>query len=190
MIHSLYYVDNMSNNIEPQSNMNSMLIENASNSKYLWHLRLCYITQNRIMKLERMGILSNLEFAFDPTCEACLQGKMTRSPFIGQMARSNDILKIIHSDVCGPNSEMARGGFYYFINVIDDLSRYGHLFLMKNKSESFKKFKEFKAQVENQTGKSIKTLQSDRGGEYLSTEFIEFLKEHGIVSQLMPPGTP
>ena len=45
-------------------------------------------------------------------------------------------------------------------------------------------------QVENQTGKSIKTLRSDRGGEYLSTEFIEFLKEHGIVSQLTPPGTP
>ena len=48
--------------------------------------------------------------------------------------------------------------FYYFIIFIDDLSRYGHLFLMKNKIESFEKFKEFKARVENQTGKSIKTL--------------------------------
>ena len=37
---------------------------------------------------------------------------------------------------------------------------------------------------------SIKTLQSDRGGEYLSTEFTKFVREHGIVSQLMPPGTP
>ena len=51
-------------------------------------------------------------------------------------------------------------------------------------------FKDFKAQVENQTGKSFKTLKSDRGGEYLSTEFIEFLKEYGIVSQLTPLGTP
>ena len=61
---------------------------------------------------------------------------------------------------------------------------------MKNKSESFKKFKEFKAKVENQTRKSIKTLRSNRGGEYLSTEFIEFFKEHGNVSQLTPPRTP
>ena len=61
---------------------------------------------------------------------------------------------------------------------------------MKHKSESFEKFKEFKAQAENQTGKSIKTLRLDRGGEYLSTEFIHFLKEHGIASQLTPPGTP
>ena len=84
---------------------------------------------------------------------------------------------------------MSRGGFYYFITFIDDLSRYGHLFLMKNKSESFEIFKEFKAQLENQTGKSIKTLRSYRRGEYLSTEFIEFLKEHGITSQLTPPET-
>ena len=87
------------------------------------------------------------------------------------------MLEIIHSDVCGPFREMARGAFFYFITFIDDLSRYGYLFLMKNKSESFEKFKEFKAKVENQTGKSIKTLRSDRGGE-----FIEFIKEHGIVS--------
>ena len=59
--------------------------------------------------------------------------------------RSNDILEIIHSDVCESFSEMVRGGFYYFITFIDDLSRYWHLFLMKNKSESFKKFNKFKA---------------------------------------------
>ena len=106
------------------------------------------------------------------------------------MERAKDVLEIIHTDVCGPFSEMARGGFYYFITFIDDLSRYRHLFLMNNKSESFERFKEFKAQVENQTGKSIKTLRSYRGGEYLSIKFIEFLKEHGITSQLTPLGTP
>ncbi len=53
-----------------------------------------------------------------------------------------------------------------------------------------KKFKEFKSKVENQMGKSIKTLRSDRGGEYLSTEFDEYLKEYGIISQLTPPGMP
>ena len=61
-------------------------------------------------------------------CEACLQGKMTRSPFIGQMERAKDVLEIIHNDVCEPFSEMARGGFYYFITFIADLSRYRHLF--------------------------------------------------------------
>ena len=33
-------------------------------------------------------------------------------------------------------------------------------------------------------------LRSDRGGEYLSIEFLDYLKECRIVSQLMPPRTP
>ena len=85
---------------------------------------------------------------------------------------------------------MARGGFYYFITFTDDFSRYRYVYLLKNKSESFDKFKEYKAEVEKQIGGSIKTLRSDRGGEYLSQEFKSFLKECGIVSQLTPPGTP
>ena len=88
-----------------------------------------------------MGILRNLETISNSTCEACLQGKMTRSPFVGQIKRAKDVLEIIYSDVCGPFSEMAKGGFYYFITFIDDLSRYGHLFLIKNKSEYFEMFK-------------------------------------------------
>jgi hypothetical protein len=52
---------------------------------------------------------------------------------------------------------------------------------MKHKSESFKKFKEFKNKVQNQLGRTIKFLRSDRGGEYLSLEFSDHLKQCGIV---------
>jgi hypothetical protein len=61
---------------------------------------------------------------------------------------------------------------------------------MKHKSETFEKFKEFQYEVENQRGKKIKALRSDRGGEYLSHEFSNHLKSCGIVPQLTPPGTP
>ncbi|KAG8497176.1 hypothetical protein CXB51_008417 [Gossypium anomalum] len=62
--------------------------------------------------------------------------------------------------------------------------------MMCHKSEALEKFKEFKNEVQSQLGKTIKTLRSDRGGEYLSLEFDDLLKECGIVSQLTPPGTP
>ena len=61
---------------------------------------------------------------------------------------------------------------------------------MNQKGDSFEKFKEFKAQIENRTGKSIKTLQLDRGDEYLSTKFVQFLKEHCIAFQITSPGMP
>ena len=85
--------------------------------------------------------------------------------------KASDLLELIHTDVCGPRSSIARGGFQYFITFTDDLSRYGYVYLMKNKSETFEKFKEFQSEVENQCGKKIKVLRSDCGGEYLSHEF-------------------
>ncbi|GJV60188.1 retrotransposon protein, putative, ty1-copia subclass [Tanacetum coccineum] len=45
-------------------------------------------------------------------------------------------------------------------------------------------------EVENQLGKKIKAIRSDRGGEYLSHEFVNHMKSCGIVSQLNPPYTP
>ena len=61
---------------------------------------------------------------------------------------------------------------------------------MKQKSETFEKFKEFQKEVENHRNKRIKFLRSDRGVEYLSDEFSAHLRECGIVPQLTPPGTP
>ncbi|KAL0405845.1 UNVERIFIED_CONTAM: hypothetical protein Slati_3898400 [Sesamum latifolium] len=59
-----------------------------------------------------------------------------------------------------------------------------------DKSEAFGRFKEYRLDIENQTNRKIKALWSDRDGEYLSGEFIDYLKENGILSQWTPPGTP
>jgi transposase InsO family protein len=115
---------------------------------------------------------------------------MTKAHFTGINERANDLLVLVHSDVCGPFSSVARGGFQYFITFTDDFSRYGYIYLMRHKSEAFEKFKEFQNEVQNQLGKTIKALRLDRGGEYLSQEFGDHLKQFGIVSQLTPPGTP
>ena len=84
----------------------------------------------------------------------------------------------------------ARGGFVYFITFIDHDSRYGYLYLMRYKSEAFEKFKEFRNEVEKQLGRSIKSLRSYRGGEYLSQAFLDYLRDNGILSQWTPPYTP
>ena len=93
---------------------------------------------------------------------------MTKLPFKGKGERADRLLNLIHTDVCGPMSVHARGGFFYFITFIDDYSRYGYLYLIRNKSEAFERFKEFRNEVAKQLGRSIKSLRSYQGGEYLS----------------------
>ena len=73
---------------------------------------------------------------------------MTKAPFVGQSDRATDLLGLVHTDVCGPMSSTARGGFQYFITFTDDLSRYRDIYLMRNKSESFENFKEFQNEVQ------------------------------------------
>ena len=61
---------------------------------------------------------------------------------------------------------------------------------MRQKSETFDKFREYKAEAEKQLGVHIKQLRSDRSDEYLCGEFKFYLTQEGIVSQLSAPGTP
>ncbi|WJX51342.1 hypothetical protein P8452_37547 [Trifolium repens] len=175
----------------PIYNINTKRLKpNELNPSYLWHCRLGHINEKRISKLHKDGFLESFDYESYDTCRSCLIGKMTKAPFTGKGERANDLLALIHTDVCGPLNIPARGGFSYFITFTDDFSRYGYVYLMKHKSESFEKFKEFKNEVQNQLGKNIKILRSDRGGEYLSQEFNDHLRECGILSQLTPPGMP
>ncbi|KAK1648726.1 hypothetical protein QYE76_066531 [Lolium multiflorum] len=171
-------------------NIDAKRIKLNDNSTYMWHCRLGHIGVKRMKKLHADGLLESLDFQSLDRCEACLMGKMTKTPFSGIMERATDLLEIIHTDVCGPMSVASRGGYRYVLTFTDDLSRYGYIYFMKHKSETFEKFKEFQSEVENQRNKKIKFLRSDRGGEYLSYEFGMHLKKCGILSQLTPPGTP
>ncbi|GJV88201.1 retrovirus-related pol polyprotein from transposon TNT 1-94 [Tanacetum coccineum] len=125
------------------------------------------------------------------TCEACVKGKHHRVSFPKQSKwRSSEKLELIHSNLCGPITPPSNGQKRYLISFIDDFSRKTWIYFVVEKLEAFHIFKEFKARVEKQSGSFIKCLRTDRGGEYNSTEFKEFCKEHGIKRQLTTAYTP
>ena len=116
---------------------------NNDSATYLWQSRLTHIGVKLMKKLHANGLLESLDYESLDACEPCLMGKMTKTPFSITMERVTDLLEIIHTDVCGPMSVDARGGYRYFLTFTDDSSRYGYIYLMKHKSDTFEKFKEF-----------------------------------------------
>jgi hypothetical protein len=68
---------------------------------------------------------------------------MTKVLVTGQSERTSDLLELVHTDLCGPMSYADRGDFWYFVTFTNDFSIYGYIYLMRHKSESFEKFKEF-----------------------------------------------
>ena len=131
-------------------------VDNYS-ATYLWHCRLGHIGVKRMKELHKDGFSESLD-----ACEPWLMGKMTKTPFSGTMERATDLLEIIHTDVCSPMSVEARGGYRHFLTFTDDLSRYGYIYLMKHKSETFEKFKKFQSEFENHRNKKINFLRSDQ----------------------------
>nr|GEV38771.1 retrotransposon protein, putative, Ty1-copia subclass [Tanacetum cinerariifolium] len=120
---------------------------------------------------------------------SCMFGKMARKPYTHQVERAKDLLGLIYTDVCGPFTIMSRQGASCFVTFTDDFNRYSYIYLLKHKHEVFETFKVFQKEVENQLGKTIKLLCSDRGGEYMSQEFLDHLKDHGIIAHRTPPYT-
>ena len=96
------------------------------------------MNKKRISKLHKDGYLDSFDYESFETCESCLLGKMTKTPFSKKGKRASDLLGLIHTDVCGPMSIHARDDFSYFITFIDGHSRYGYVYLMKHKSGTFK----------------------------------------------------
>ena len=121
---------------------------------------------NWIQRLVNEGPISFLEVELKPQCESCSEGKITKRPFASKGNRAEGLLELVHSDFCGQMSVKARGGYEYYVTFIHDYSRYWYVYLMHHKSETFDKFKEFRAEVEKQLGVPIKSLRSDRGREY------------------------
>ena len=66
---------------------------NNDSATYLWHFCLGYISVKRMKKLHKDGLLESLGYESFDTCEPCLMGKMTKTPFYGTMERANDLLE-------------------------------------------------------------------------------------------------
>ena len=102
-------------------------------------------------------------------------GKYTKTAFPSSDSRSEGVLQLIHLDLCGPMYFVTLTGYEYYVTFIDDFSRKTWIYFLRSK-EVLLRFQEFKALVENKTGKKIKVLRLDNGVEYTSDSFDEFCR--------------
>ena len=83
-------------------------------------------------------------------------------------------LELVHGDLYGPITPATNGGRRYFLLLVDDYSRYMWLQLLTSKDEAAMAIKKFKARVEEESGKKLRVLRTDRGDEFTSVEFAAY----------------
>ena len=105
----------------------------------------------------------------------CILGKHPEHKFEkASHERTFAPLELIHSDVAGPFPHISMIQAKYALTFTDDFSRYCWVYFLIHNSEVFGLFKVFKDLVENQSGRKIKVLRSDNGGEYVKSDFIQY----------------
>ena len=161
----------------------------------VWHHRYGHLNVTSLRKLANEQLVKGLsrsdasdEMAL---CESCFQGKIHQSTFpTSEVKRAEAPLEFIRSDVCGKINSKSLSGAEYFLNFVDDKTRYIWIYILKCKNQVFQYFQEWKVMVERSTGHRIISLCTDNGGEYTSLEFQSYLKREGIKYELTVPRSP
>ena len=162
-------------------------------NNWLWHLRYGHLNFRGLKLLVQKRMVTGMPLIECPDrpCEGCLVGKQHRESFpVGKARRAKQLLELVHTDICGPIEVESVGQKRYMLIFVDDFTRKTWVYFLREKSEAFAKFKEFKVYVEKHSGFNLKTLRSDRGGEFTSNEFDKFCKIHGVKRQLTASYTP
>ncbi|SCZ99308.1 BZ3500_MvSof-1268-A1-R1_Chr7-2g09478 [Microbotryum saponariae] len=148
-----------------------------------------------LKKLAASGQVEGLDWPYsdfecdDFTCNACLASKAHRLPFPSSSSHAAEPLALVHSDVLSFPEE-SLGHKRYLVTFIDDFSRKTWVYPIGHKSEVLQTFKDWLLEIENATGRRVKTLRSDNGGEYVSTAFNGYCVARGIRRELTIPYTP
>ena len=153
-----------------------------------WHKILGHCNLDDVLKLENivdgMRIIGKTKLDRD----TCILGKMTQYRNRAADERASAPLELIHSDLAGPISPVARDGFKYAMSFIDDYSGAIFVYFLQKKSDSVSATERFLADVASYG--NIKRLRSDNGSKYISNEYQSLLIRHRIKHERSAPYSP
>nr|GEU65218.1 Pol polyprotein [Tanacetum cinerariifolium] len=156
---------------------------------FLWHSRLGRVNFCSLQRMINFGMLPKCSKDKISKCEIFVESKFT-SHSHKSIEKSNEILGLIHNDLCDFKATPLKGGKNYYITLLMIASKFYYVYLINTKDEALNMLKTYKAEVENQLDKKIKILRSDSGGEYKSNDLSEFCFTFGIVHHTTAPCTP
>ena len=109
----------------------------------IWHRRYGHLGARNLERIVKEQLVDG--FDYEPKkessfCEPCVDGKRSRWPFPKTGGeRSDELLGVVHSDVCRKTEAKSLSGTEYFVTFIDDKSSFVWVYPLKHKSEVFEK---------------------------------------------------
>lgn len=133
------------------SNVNNCLVARMDD-RWLWHKICCHVNFDNLIKIIKSSVVRGLPqlVKLDSViCKDCKIGKMTSISFKRKNGLLENVLDLVHTNLCGPMRTMSYYGDRYFMIL-------KWVTFFTEKSEAFNKFKSFKALFEKETSKNLK----------------------------------
>ncbi|KAI9195124.1 hypothetical protein LWI28_011959 [Acer negundo] len=163
----------------------------------LWHERLGHMNFRDLRILDKFNAVRcfpKLGKKVKGVCGPCQQGKQTKSIHKkGKYLSTNEPLELLHMDLMGPMQTESLGGKRYIFVCVDDFSWFTWTYFLREKSETFDKFKMLCNKIQNEMNssiKNIKRIRSDHGREFENVSFETYCDSIGISHEFLAPKTP
>nr|GEW41553.1 putative retrotransposon Ty1-copia subclass protein [Tanacetum cinerariifolium] len=141
----------------------------------LWHCRFRHLNKQRIEKLQHDGILKSIEDEFFDKFVSCM--------FVDLMKAGNTVV------IRNAKIDMFKGSIRLAVDKWGRIKLTEPTSYIVKEDNNLSLVEVFQREVQNQLEKTIKALCSDRGEKCMSQEFLDHLKEHGIIFQRTPSYT-
>jgi hypothetical protein len=146
----------------------------GSESAWLWHARFGHLNFPGLRKLtceEMVRELPEVE-QVDQVYRGCLAGKHRHAsfPWVAEY-RAEDVLELVHSDLCRLITPATPSVSRYFLRLVDDCGRFMWLKILQSKDQAEDSIKQFQQAAEAEIGRRLKVFCTYRGGEFTSVEF-------------------
>ena len=153
-------VESVTKSKSPTMSQSLSPFQNNQSKKFsIWHRRLghpCVPILKNVMNT--IGISNNFEFDF---CTACQLGKSHKISFQNSTNVSSYPIELIHSGIWGSTSISSKEGYKYYVNSIDDYSKYTWIYPLHLKLEAKTIFQKFQILVERHFDRKVKIPQTD-----------------------------
>jgi hypothetical protein len=158
----------------------------APQSWETWHCQFRHISYQGLQELQHRNLVEGLKVnsrSDKPDCCTCIKAKQSVKPYPSHSAHTTQhVGELTHLDVWGKFPVQSIDKNQYFIRLIDDHTRYITVEGLSLKCNAACKVKDYILSLKAH-GKILCMICYDEGGEFLSRDLTDWLKQEGITLQ-------
>jgi hypothetical protein len=172
----------------------SCLTQVESQTVDMWHQRFGHLSSHNLERLRRDNMVEGLKLPSgdlskcignNGTCDACMSGRQTASPFKSTKNTVEKPLEVVHMDLMGPIEPETDNGEKYALVIVDEFTEYSCVVLLKSKAEAVREATYVLNALQNQLDCKVQFIRTDNGTEF--NGLAKFCRENGAVHQRTAP---